>query len=122
MTTSGILGAAQQPIIPGMFVLGGYRVETRDDAYPDGTGCVVAKHPDLPGCVGYGADHSEALQSLEAARCAYITSLRTHGEEVPASLILSISGSAHWQLTAAPMWTKTTVNPTLGAQPALQTA
>jgi hypothetical protein len=48
--------------------------------------------------------------------------LKEHGEEVPASILCPVSGSAHWQLASDPIWSKTTVGPTAGAGPVLQTA
>ena len=97
MTTSGI-GATQISILPSTVYLGGYRVESHNDVYPDGKECVVATHPDLPGCVGYGDDYSEACQMLEEARRIYINSLKEHGEEVPESLFASVRSFGFWHL------------------------
>lgn len=47
----------------------------RTDRLSDGTSCVVATHPELPGCFGFGEDGAAARASLAEAREAYIASM-----------------------------------------------
>lgn len=50
-------------------------VAYRTDRMSDGTSCVVATHPGLPGCFGFGEDAAAARASLAEAREAYIASM-----------------------------------------------
>lgn len=60
-----------------------YPVVTRPDTYGDGSWCVVADHPDLPGCFAYGKDETEAKALLKEARAAYVEHLRRNSLPVP---------------------------------------
>jgi len=99
--------------------MGGYRIDLLPDQYPDGRKCVVASHPDLPGCIVYADTDTEAVRQLEVARNAYLASLIRHGEDIP---LPQASTSAHWQLSLTPTIHSVTIEPTRGASPALQTA
>lgn len=100
--------------------MGGYRVELRPGTYPDGRTCVVASHPDLPGCVAYADKEDAAMDELRAAREAYLASLRRHNEAVPQPL--ATTTTTHWQMTVPPVIHHVVISPTFGANPALQTA
>lgn len=47
-------------------------VETDVETLADGTPLVVMRHPEFPGCHGFGADEDEARRRLGHARDAYL--------------------------------------------------
>lgn len=50
----------------------------------DEEGWYVAECMDLPGCVSQGKTETEAIKNIRDAISGYITSLKKHGEHVPA--------------------------------------
>lgn len=105
---------------PSLITLGGHRIDLRPGKYPDGRDCVVASHPDLPGCVSYADSAPEALALLRVAREAIIASMRRHGESLPQEA--ATTTTTHWQMTLRPLAQNVFITPTSGASPALQTA
>lgn len=61
----------------------GYDVETFRDTLTNGEVVILARHPELPGCMAHGATLDEALTNLKEARTEYIYSLLEDGEYVP---------------------------------------
>lgn len=61
-----------------MIDLGGHPMVITEDRFPDGRKCVVASHPDLPGCTVYAENQSDAMTALREAREAYLASLQRH--------------------------------------------
>lgn len=55
-----------------------YRIELTPEE--DGWGAII---PDLPGCVGGGDTISEALEMLEDAKRAWLTSALAHDDPIP---------------------------------------
>jgi antitoxin HicB len=55
-----------------------YRIELTPEE--DGWGATI---PDLPGCVGGGDTITEALEMLEDAKRAWLTSALAHGDPIP---------------------------------------
>lgn len=62
---------------------------TKDDQYTDGTPCVLAFNPELPGCMAAGDTRNDALANLIDARREYIAALLKRGIEVPVPAVLS---------------------------------
>lgn len=60
-----------------------YDVETFRDTLTNGEVVILARHPELPGCMAHGATLDEALTNLKEARTEYIYSLLEDGEYVP---------------------------------------
>ena len=58
--------------------LGGHAIRITEDRYSDGRKCIVAEHPDLPGCVVYADTRDEALVLLKQARALYSASVERH--------------------------------------------
>ena len=46
----------------------GHRVEVRQDRFPDGRTCWVAEDLDVPGCVAYSENDTEAVTRMVALR------------------------------------------------------
>jgi hypothetical protein len=52
-----------------------------NDEYPDGSPAFVARYADLPtGVVGYGPTRERAIETLNAARRAYVRYLTSGGD------------------------------------------
>ena len=83
-----------------MILMGGQTIVVRDGMSPDGSRCVFARHPDLPGCVAYAESRTEALRLLAEARSAHLASVMRHGESVPQS---SATRAALWPMTVTPV-------------------
>ena len=49
----------------------------------DKDGYTVASCPALPGCHSQGRSREEAIANIKEAICAYVASLRKHGEAIP---------------------------------------
>lgn len=60
-----------------------YDVETFRDTLTNGDIVILARHPELPGCMAHGATLEEALTNLKEARTEYIYSLLEDREDVP---------------------------------------
>lgn len=60
-----------------------YDVETFHDTLTNGDLVILARHPELPGCMAHGVTLEEALTNLREARTEYIYSLLEDGEDVP---------------------------------------
>lgn len=60
-----------------------YPIVTKPDRYEDGSECIVAEHPDLPGCFAHGKDATEAKALLAEAKDAYLDYLLTRGFAIP---------------------------------------
>lgn len=71
-----------------------FAVEYREDQLGDGTPCIVAEHPELPGCYGFGADHEEARARLRAARIAYLRTLEELGAALRGARVMASEMSA----------------------------
>ncbi len=61
----------------------GYDVETFRDTLTNGEIVILARHPELPGCMAHGVTKEEAIANLKEARTEYIYSLLEDGEDVP---------------------------------------
>lgn len=72
-----------------------YKVVTIEDTLTDGTVVVVARNPELKGCLAQGLTAEEAISELGEARQAYIYSLLEDNLPVPEpeALSLSVSGA-----------------------------
>lgn len=89
--------------------LGGHPIKISQDAFSDGRSCVVAEHPDLPGCVAYAATRADALAALGEARRAYQESVRRHeGSATPTTGTpkilprdMTVSSGAGWVFQTA---------------------
>jgi predicted RNase H-like HicB family nuclease len=60
-----------------------YRIDLHTEKATGGRIVRVARHPDLPGCIGYGDTSAEAKASLEKSREAYLQLLIARGAEIP---------------------------------------
>jgi predicted RNase H-like HicB family nuclease len=60
-----------------------YDVETFRDQLTTGELVILAKHPELPGCMAHGKTLDDALANLREARIEYIYSLLEDGLEIP---------------------------------------
>ncbi len=60
-----------------------YSVLVKQTEYTTGGLCYVAEHPELPGCLGCGQTPADAQADLDAAREAYLASLRDDGLPIP---------------------------------------
>src|SRR5258708_21252281 len=61
----------------------GYDTETYRETLTNGDEVILAKHPELPGCMAHGATVEEALADLKEARTEYIYSLLEDGLPIP---------------------------------------
>src|SRR5664279_6597153 len=61
----------------------GYDIETFRDTLTNGEIVILAKNPELPGCMAHGMTRDEAIASLRDARTEYIYSLLEDDLPVP---------------------------------------
>jgi predicted RNase H-like HicB family nuclease len=61
----------------------GYDIETFEESLTNGDIVIVARNPELPGCLAHGTTHDEAITNLSEARTEYIYSLLEDGLPVP---------------------------------------
>jgi len=61
----------------------GYDIEMFKDTLTNGDIVILAKNPELPGCMAHGATHDEAIANLTEARTEYIYSLLLDELPVP---------------------------------------
>jgi predicted RNase H-like HicB family nuclease len=66
------------------FDLGGHPIRIVQDRFADGRTCIVAEHPDLPGCLAYAETPAAAVAALKEARSAYLASIDRHTGQAPA--------------------------------------
>jgi predicted RNase H-like HicB family nuclease len=72
-------------------ILHNYRIVFDDDAkLTNGESCVMAEHPDLPGCFAYGKNRSEAESRLAEARGLYLKSMIDAGEQIPEPTVTGV--------------------------------
>ena len=70
---------------PGQYHPAAKQLAARDYSFivTRGENCVEITFPDLPGCATYGETIEEALECVEDAKLAWISTLLKHGETVP---------------------------------------
>ncbi len=70
---------------PGQYPPDAKRLAARDYSFivTRGENCVEITFPDLPGCATYGETIEEALECVEDAKLAWVSTLLKHGETVP---------------------------------------
>jgi len=70
---------------PGQYPPDAKRLAARDYSFivTRGENCVEITFPDLPGCETYGETIEEALECVEDAKLAWVSTLLKHGEPVP---------------------------------------
>lgn len=60
-----------------------YQTVVKPDITTSGRACFVAEHPELPGCMAYGATEYDAECRLADVRAMYLASLKAAGEPIP---------------------------------------
>lgn len=63
---------------------GEYSTFMHQERMPDGEVCIVASHPELPGCTVYGRKDEDVYGLLSRAREMYLDDMRARGEKIPA--------------------------------------
>jgi len=78
----------------------GYDIATYRESLSNGNEVIIAKHPELPGCIAHGATVEGALADLREARTEYIYSLLEDRLPVPSPRGIATGTIANKEYTA----------------------